>query len=85
MNRSELQSAARLPEIGFTEFVALIATLMALNALAIDTMLPALPAMANSLGLNNTNQSQWVISAYLMGFAAGQLVYGPVSAQPAAG
>ena len=79
MNRSELQSAARLPEIGFTEFVALIATLMALNALAIDTMLPALPAMANSLGLNNTNHSQWVISAYLMGFAAGQLVYGPVS------
>jgi DHA1 family bicyclomycin/chloramphenicol resistance-like MFS transporter len=29
---------------GFPEFVCLIAAMMALNALAIDAMLPALPA-----------------------------------------
>lgn len=67
------------PDIGFREFVALIATLMALNALAIDTMLPALPAIAQTLGMDRTNQSQWVIGAYLLGYAVGQLFYGPLS------
>lgn len=79
MNRSELPLSPRLPDIGFREFVALMATIMALNALAIDTMLPALPAIAQSLSMDHANQSQWVISAYLLGYAAGQLVYGPMS------
>lgn len=64
---------------GFREFVALIAMMMALNALAIDAMLPALPAIGEALGVANENSRQWVITAYLLGFGAAQLIYGPLA------
>lgn len=64
---------------GFPEFVALIAMMMALNALAIDAMLPALPAIGEALGVENENSRQWVITAYLLGFGAAQLIYGPLA------
>ena len=38
------------PPLGFREFVALIAALMALTALGIDSMLPALPAIGDVAG-----------------------------------
>ena len=47
--------------MGFREFVCLIAATMALVALAIDSMLPALPAMAHSLGVTIPNRQQFVI------------------------
>lgn len=65
--------------LGFREFVALIAALMALNALGIDSMLPALPAMSKSLGMTLDNQRQWIISAFMFGFGTAQLFYGPVA------
>lgn len=61
------------------EFIALMALLMALNALAIDIMLPGLQEIGASLGVENENHRQYVISAYLIGFALAQLIYGPVS------
>ncbi len=61
------------------EFVPLIAGLMALNALAIDIMLPALSNISAHYSLANDNQQQWVIFAYVFGFGAPQLVFGPVS------
>jgi DHA1 family bicyclomycin/chloramphenicol resistance-like MFS transporter len=65
--------------MGFREFVALIAALMAINALGIDSMLPALPAMGHALGIENENQRQWIIAAYVFGFGSTQLVYGPLA------
>jgi len=65
--------------IGFREFVALIASLMAINALGIDSMLPALPAMGHALGITDENQRQWIIAAYMFGFGSSQLVYGPLA------
>lgn len=65
--------------MGFREFVALIAALMAMSALAIDAMLPALPAMGHALGILYDNQRQWIISAFVLGFGVGQIVYGPVA------
>ncbi|MFT8244279.1 multidrug effflux MFS transporter [Roseomonas sp. BN140053] len=62
--------------MGFATFVALIAAMMAVNALAIDSMLPALPAIGASLGIATDNGRQWVITAYLLGFGAAQLFYG---------
>jgi MFS transporter, DHA1 family, multidrug resistance protein len=62
--------------IGFREFVALIASLTALNALAIDSMLPALPQIGETLQVASDNQRQWVITAYLLGVSSMQLVYG---------
>ncbi len=64
---------------GMREFVALMAALMASNALAIDSMLPALPAIGDALGVTDENRRQLVITAYLFGFGAAQLLYGPLS------
>jgi DHA1 family bicyclomycin/chloramphenicol resistance-like MFS transporter len=64
---------------GMREFVALMAALMASNALAIDAMLPALPAIGDSLGVVEDNRRQLVITAYLIGFGVAQLAYGPLS------
>ena len=64
---------------GFPEFVALIAMMMALNALAIDAMLPALPAIGDALGVVADNSRQWIITAYLLGFGVAQLIYGPLA------
>jgi DHA1 family bicyclomycin/chloramphenicol resistance-like MFS transporter len=61
------------------EFIALMAALMASNALAIDAMLPALPAIGEALGVVDDNRRQLVITFYLLGFGAAQLLYGPLS------
>ena len=61
------------------EFVGMIAAMMALNALAIDTMLPALHDIASAYDLKQQNDQQLVIFAYVAGFGAPQLVFGPVS------
>ncbi|WP_082484054.1 multidrug effflux MFS transporter [Rubellimicrobium mesophilum] len=61
------------------EFVALIAAIMSLNALAIDVMLPALPNMGDALGIADENHRQFVVSVYMLGFGIGQLLVGPLS------
>jgi MFS transporter, DHA1 family, multidrug resistance protein len=66
-------------EPGMREFVALMAALMASNALAIDAMLPALPAISDALDVGAENRRQLVITSYLIGFGIAQLIYGPVS------
>lgn len=61
------------------EFICLTAVMMALTALSIDMMLPALPAIGEALGVDDPNNRQIVIIGYLMGFAVGQLAYGRLS------
>ncbi|MEP9400340.1 multidrug effflux MFS transporter [Sphingomonas sp. VNH70] len=63
----------------FGEFVTLIAALMALTALGIDSMLPALPAIGSALDVAEPNSRQFVITAFLLGFSIAQLVYGPLA------
>ncbi|MCF6368458.1 multidrug effflux MFS transporter [Rhizobium sp. TRM95001] len=65
--------------MGKVEFIALMAALMALNALAIDIMLPGLQQIGAALGVENENHRQYVVSAYLFGFGISQLAYGPIS------
>jgi MFS transporter, DHA1 family, multidrug resistance protein len=57
---------------------AILAMLTALGPLSTDMYLPSLPSIATSLG-TDTARAQLTLSAYLVGFAAGQIVYGPVS------
>jgi len=71
--------AAPSHKISFTEFLILIASLMACQAVAVDAMLPALPIIAHALGLNNENHAQWIITAYVVGMGVGQLFWGIVS------
>jgi DHA1 family bicyclomycin/chloramphenicol resistance-like MFS transporter len=61
------------------EFIALCAALMALNALAIDIMLPGLQQMGAALGVENANHRQYIITAYILSFGIAQLAFGPVS------
>ena len=61
------------------EFVALMASIMALNALAIDSMLPAFPAIGASLHVADPNALQYMISSYMLANAVGSLVAGPLS------
>ncbi|MEO1090736.1 MAG: multidrug effflux MFS transporter [Pseudomonadota bacterium] len=67
------------PGVGFVEFVALVAGLMALNALSIDVMLPGLPAIGDALGVTEPNHRQLVLGAYLVAFGGAQLFYGPLT------
>jgi DHA1 family bicyclomycin/chloramphenicol resistance-like MFS transporter len=61
------------------EFITIAAALMALNALAIDIMLPGLQQIGASLGVENENHRQYVISAYFAGLGFALLGYGPAS------
>lgn len=61
------------------EFVGLMASIMALNALAIDAMLPAFPAIRASLGVADPNSLQYMITSYLLANAIGSLVAGPLA------
>jgi len=75
-----LQSAPKtLGSMGRAEFIAMMAFLMALNALAIDIMLPGLQEIGAALNVENENHRQYVISAYLIGFGVAQLFYGPIA------
>jgi DHA1 family bicyclomycin/chloramphenicol resistance-like MFS transporter len=74
-----LSSGAKDFPLGFKEFVTLIAGLMAMNALSIDPMLPALPAIGVSLGIHDPNDRQWIITAYFLGLGIGALFYGSLS------
>ncbi|WP_332817110.1 multidrug effflux MFS transporter [Sphingopyxis sp.] len=64
---------------GDREMVVMMAMVMALNALAIDSMLPALPAIGEGLGVLVANDRQYVISVYLLGIGFGSLFYGPLA------
>ena len=61
------------------EFVGFVAAVMAVNALGVDLMLPALADIGRDLAIATANHRQWIITAYMFGFGAGQLVYGPLA------
>lgn len=66
-------------KISDREFIALMAMIMSLVALAIDSILPALSAIASDININDLNDSQWIISFVFFGMSAGLLFYGPLS------
>ena len=65
--------------LGIAEFVTLLAMMVSILALSIDAMLPALGQIGRDLSVAEVNDVQLVISAMFLGFAAGQLVAGPLS------
>ena len=67
------------PMLGAGEFVPLVALLMALVALSIDAMLPALPAIGSDLAAAERNDAQLVVTALFLGLGFGQLLFGPLS------
>jgi DHA1 family bicyclomycin/chloramphenicol resistance-like MFS transporter len=69
--------ATRRP--GARELTLMLALLMALNAFAIDAMIPALPQIGQSLHVNDENRRQLVVIAYFLGFGSTQLLWGPLA------
>jgi len=65
--------------LGRFEFITLIAALIAINAFAIDVMLPGLQQIGAGLGEADPNRRQLVIPAYMLGFGVLQIVFGPLS------
>jgi DHA1 family bicyclomycin/chloramphenicol resistance-like MFS transporter len=66
---------ARAPGKGLIVYAAAIFSLL---ALASDLYLPALPALREALRATDA-QAQLTLSAFIVGFGAAQLVYGPLS------
>lgn len=66
-------------ELPIAEFVALVAMMTAILALAIDIMLPALGNIGADFELADRNNAQLVITSLFMGYAIGQLIAGPLS------
>ncbi len=76
------EAPARRPQAATEsrEFVALMAMCMAMAAISIDLMLPAFADMRADFGLApDSTAVSWVLTAFFLGLAAGQLVYGPMS------
>jgi MFS transporter, DHA1 family, multidrug resistance protein len=79
INADAFVSSAGHRPMGFPEFVVVIASIMALNPLAMDMMLPALPAIRSAFQIADANRPQMVLSTFLLGFGVGQFVMGPLS------
>jgi len=65
--------------LGERELVAMLAFASALQALAIDAMLPALGVMAHDLGIDSENKRQLVIAVFFFGIGAGALLPGALA------
>ncbi|MFK7813894.1 MAG: multidrug effflux MFS transporter [Maribacter sp.] len=61
------------------EFIALMASLMAVVALAIDALLPALDIIGFSVGNASAADNQQIIIMIFLGLGIGPLVFGPIS------
>lgn len=59
-------------------FILTLGALTMLGPMAIDLYLPALPAIALDMG-EPLSKIQFTLSAYTIGFAFGQLLYGPLA------
>ncbi len=76
MNQPTGAVAANLPR----GFLLLVAAMVAISPIAIDAYLPAMPTMALDFGVGIVEVNH-TLSLYLVGFALGQLLGGPISDQ----
>ncbi len=61
------------------EFVALMAALMSIVALAIDAILPAISHIGISVNSLDPTHNQLLITMIFLGLGFGQLIFGPLS------
>jgi DHA1 family bicyclomycin/chloramphenicol resistance-like MFS transporter len=61
------------------EFIALMAALMTVPALAIDAILPALDVIGESIGTVSKSENQGLIIMIFLGLGIGPLLFGPIS------
>jgi DHA1 family bicyclomycin/chloramphenicol resistance-like MFS transporter len=74
-----VRGVAALPTAtGGPELTLILGALTAFGPLSIDMYLPSLPTLAESFGVS-PSRIQLTLSAFLLGFGLGQLVYGPLA------
>lgn len=61
------------------EFIALMASLMSVVALAIDALLPALDIIGKAIGTESNSENQLLIIMIFLGLGIGPLIFGPIS------
>ena len=61
------------------EFVALMAFLMSVTALAIDALLPALDIIGEAIGTKKLADNQLLVTMIFLGLGVGPLIFGPIS------
>jgi DHA1 family bicyclomycin/chloramphenicol resistance-like MFS transporter len=61
-----------------TALIALLGTMGAFGPLSMDMYLPSLPTLASYFS-TSTSKAQMTLSGFTLGFALGQLLYGPIS------
>lgn len=61
------------------EFIAIMASLMAISALAIDAILPALDVIGISIRSNSITDNQLLVTMFFLGLGVGPLLFGPIS------
>lgn len=69
---------AAAPTLSLRPNGAVLAAIAASGTLAMHMFVPALPAVAHDLG-TTPGAAQLTLTVYLVGIAAGQLIYGPLS------
>jgi MFS transporter, DHA1 family, multidrug resistance protein len=74
-----LITTKRILAPSYVEFIVVLSLMMALTALSIDAMLPALSQIGTDLNITNPNDRQLVVSLIFLGLSAGQLFFGPLS------
>lgn len=61
------------------EFIALMAALMSVTALAIDAILPALNNIADQIGITVKSDNQLLVTMIFLGLGIGPLLFGPLA------
>lgn len=63
----------------FPEFVGMLAMLFATLAFSIDSMLPAIPKIAEQMTPDDVNRAQLIITSFVLGMGIGTFFAGPLS------
>ncbi len=71
-----MQKTAQKPNF---EFVALMAALMSIVALAIDAILPAISNIGEAIKSYDSTDNQLLVTMIFLGLGVGQLFFGPIS------
>ena len=62
-----------------TEYIILMSVIVAVDALAIDAILPALSHMSDYFNIKNDNDRQYIVTSIFMGYAVGVMIFGVAS------
>ncbi len=78
MQNTQVKSGTTESKPNF-EFIALMAALMSIVALSIDTLLPAIPNIGQTINSLDPTENQKLITMIFLGLGVGQLFFGPLS------